>query len=142
MIGEAPIETVEMHTGGEPVRIIVPYPPGGGTDVVARTVAPKLGDALGQQVIVDNRPSAGGIVAAQTVANAAPSPRVTVFMNRLKRQGGLAEKGSGLLVFPALATLAESGGNRRRANEAPDHLGRLLASVAAGTPVTYGSECV
>ena len=55
-----------------PVRIIVPSTPGSGIDTVARTVAQKFSDAWGQQFIVDNRPGAGGNLAAGAVAKAAP----------------------------------------------------------------------
>lgn len=56
----------------KPVRIIIGFGPGGVADIVARAVAPKLSDALGQQFVVENRPSAGGIVAAGAVATAEP----------------------------------------------------------------------
>ena len=55
-----------------PVRMIVPSGAGGITDILARVIAGKLGDSLGQQVIVDNRPGASGIVGSQIVAKAAP----------------------------------------------------------------------
>ena len=56
----------------KPIRMIVGFAPGGGTDATARPIALKLGDLLGQQVIVDNRPGAGGNIAAEAAANAAP----------------------------------------------------------------------
>lgn len=56
----------------KPVRFIVPFPAGGATDLLARTLAPKLGEALGQQVIVDNRLGAGGMVGVELAAKSAP----------------------------------------------------------------------
>ena len=55
-----------------PVRLIIPFPPGGATDAVGRTFAAKFTEAWGQQVIVDNRPGANTIVAAELTARAAP----------------------------------------------------------------------
>ena len=54
----------------KPVRIVLPFGPGGVADITTRTLAPRMSDGLGQQVIVENMPSAGGIRAAETVARA------------------------------------------------------------------------
>ena len=56
----------------KPIRIIVGYPAGGPTDMIARTVAQKLSPALGQQVIVDNRPGASGMIGAELAVKAPP----------------------------------------------------------------------
>ncbi|HYY62133.1 MAG TPA: tripartite tricarboxylate transporter substrate-binding protein, partial [Burkholderiales bacterium] len=56
----------------KPVRVIVAFTPGGVTDIIARTLMPKLAERWGQPVVVENRPGAGGTVAAVAMARATP----------------------------------------------------------------------
>ena len=78
MVAALPLVTLTplAHSQGaypsKPVRIVVPFSAGSATDILARMLGPKLFEAWGQQVVVDNRPSAGGTVAGGIVAGAAP----------------------------------------------------------------------
>jgi tripartite-type tricarboxylate transporter receptor subunit TctC len=56
----------------KPVRLIIPFAPGGGSDVLARFIGPRLSERLGQPVVIDNRPAASGVVGADLVAKATP----------------------------------------------------------------------
>jgi tripartite-type tricarboxylate transporter receptor subunit TctC len=62
-----------------PVRLVVPYPPGGATDILARLVAQRLGDRFGQPIVVDNRPGANGIVGSRHVLSS-PADGLTIMM--------------------------------------------------------------
>jgi tripartite-type tricarboxylate transporter receptor subunit TctC len=64
-----------------PITLIVPFPPGGGNDTLARIVAAKLSAALGQQVVIDNRGGANGAIAMRTGARAAPDGHTLIFAN-------------------------------------------------------------
>ena len=78
----------------KPIRMLVGFPPGGGTDIVGRIVAQKLGEALGQQIIVDNRGGASGQLAAELVSKAAPDG-YTIMMAHI----------AALTILPSLSKL-------------------------------------
>jgi len=83
---------VEAQTyPAKPVRLIVPYPPGGTTDIVAREVSGKMAEGLGNQILVDNRPGAGTLIGLGLGAKAAPDGYTIVFGTS-----------AGLAVQPAL----------------------------------------
>jgi tripartite-type tricarboxylate transporter receptor subunit TctC len=77
LLAVLPVQAQEWPT--KPVRMIVPFPPGGGTDTVARPLAAKLAQILGQQVVIDNRGGAGGTIGAGMAAKA-PADGYTVLL--------------------------------------------------------------
>lgn len=68
----APFALAQTSYPSKPIRLVVPFPPAGTTDIIARATAQKLSEAWGQQVIVDNRPGAAGNIGSELVANSAP----------------------------------------------------------------------
>src|SRR5436305_12532426 len=72
VLGIASASALAQEFPTKPIRIMVGFSAGSTTDILARTLGQKMSDAWGQPVIVENRPSAGGVVASNTVATAAP----------------------------------------------------------------------
>jgi len=72
LFGSAATVAIAQAYPAKPIRMMIGFPPGGGTDIVGRIVAQKLGEALGQQIIVDNRGGASGQLAAELVSKASP----------------------------------------------------------------------
>src|SRR5574341_645671 len=72
LAGALPAAAPAQDFPGRPVRMVVPFPPGAASDFLARVLGQKLTDAWGQQIVVDNRPGAGGLIGGTVVARATP----------------------------------------------------------------------
>ncbi len=68
----APLHAAAQKFPEKPIRFIVPFPPGGGNDILARVLAPKMGESLGQPVVIDNRAGAGGNIGTDLAAKSPP----------------------------------------------------------------------
>lgn len=129
-----------------PIRFVVANSPGGGLDVTARTISPRLSSALGQQIVIDNRPGAAGSLAAEITAKSAPDG-YTLLMGSI---GNLAVNVSlykGLDYDPlkdlAPVTFAVSGSNVLVVNlTVPAKTTQELIALARAQPgkLTYGSS--
>ena len=75
----------------KPIRFVVPYPPGGTTDIVARGIAAKLSERLGQQVIIDNRGGASTIIGAEAAAKAASDGYTILLVTATTRHRRVAD---------------------------------------------------
>jgi len=79
VLSNAPVTVYAQAYPAKPIRLIVPFPPGGGTDLVARAIAPKLMETSGIHLIVDNRPGGGTVLGAEFAARSAPDG-YTIFL--------------------------------------------------------------
>lgn len=78
----APAPILAQEYPVKPVRLVVPFTPGGSTDILGRLVAQKLTESLGRQVLVDNRPGAGGTIGVEIVAKS-PADGYTLVMGHI-----------------------------------------------------------
>ena len=105
-----PLSAVAQAYPSKPIKMIVPFPAGGTTDIVARIIAQKMTESMGQPVTVDNKGGAGGNIGADLMAKAAPDG-YTIMMHNLS--------------FP-LAAVAQALANRAPFNVDTDFAGCLL----------------
>jgi tripartite-type tricarboxylate transporter receptor subunit TctC len=139
----------------KPVRFIVPYPPGGGTDVIARIVQQRLSEALGQTIVIENRGGAGGAVGTEAAAKSAPDGYTFLFTLSSHTINPLLYKLSYdverdfapvTLIVSVPQLIAANPASPLKSMQdvvtlAKSHPGRLhYASVGAGTPSHIAGE--
>lgn len=129
-LGAAPyvLSTRAQAASGKPVTLVVPFAPGGNLDVVARAIAPALEQNLGRNVIVDNRPGAGGVIGASAVARAEPdgstllvtTPNAVVVLPKMTRVNFKLASFSpvGLMSTTSLVVVVKGGDTRFKDVEA------------------------
>lgn len=113
-----------------PIRLVVPFGAGGITDIVARQVGKGMGDVLGQGIVIENRPGAGGVIAAQMAASA-PADGYTIFM------GTVGTQVVNPLIYAKLSYDADKFAPVGMVSGSP-----YLLAVRAGVPATSFAEFV
>lgn len=127
-----------------PIKMVIPFPPGGAIDVLVRMIGPQLGDELGQPIVVDNRPGGGAQIAAAAVLNA-PADGYSVFVaemgafainpslyKNLSYQPVRDFDGVALMVRTPMVMYSSSAGKL-------DSVHALKSAFASGQEVSYGS---
>ena len=141
---QAPAKGTGQAYPTKPIRLIVAFPPGGSTDIIARLVGQKLSERIGQQVVVDNRGGAGGTIGTDVTAKASPDGHTMLINNvSLAVNATLIEK----LPYDTLRDLAPVSLLGRQPNVLVVHPGVAASSVsellalARAKPgqITYGS---
>ena len=113
LLAALPLQAQEWPA--KPVRMIVPFPPGGGTDTVARPLAAKLAQILGQQVVIDNRGGAGATIGTDIAAKSPPDGYTLLLMTVTNAVGmGLYPNLKYNLVRDFAPVMQRDGGIRNR----------------------------
>jgi tripartite-type tricarboxylate transporter receptor subunit TctC len=127
----------------KPVKLIVPFPPGGNTDIVGRLIADKLSTSLGQQVYVENRGGAGGTIGAEAAARS-PNDGYTLFFSTTGTLASAPSMQPGLRYDPVkdfapIGTLANAPVVALVRADVPAKSLRELIQLAKTTPLKFGS---
>lgn len=131
----------------KPIRLVVPFVAGSSTDTIARVVAAKLSDVLGERMVVDNRAGAGGLIAAQAVARAAPDGTTLFFGGSTLIGNASLHRDPGydpVADFTPIVSIVENPALLVVKADAPWRDAAALATAmreraAAGRPLSYGS---
>lgn len=129
----------------KPIRFVVPFGPGGVGDITARTVSQKMGEAMGQQFIIDNRPSAGGVLAAEMVARAEPDGYTLMLLNNANAVSMAMFKSlpyDTLKDYAMVSTIAKFSAGVLVAPESPAKSAKELIALARSTNVKFNSGSI